>query len=72
MAYVRPDYPTKKAFKAAVLRGVLLRPYSPGPYGVPEAASGHVTIEGPHYPKAHSWYARCDVDLDTGYITKVT
>lgn len=67
MAYVDPNYPSKKAFKEAVANGVLHHPYSPGPFGCPE--NGDVTIEGPHYPKPHRWYAR--VRVVDGVVVKV-
>lgn len=60
MAYVDPNYKSKKAFKDAVKAGVQHRPYNPGGmYPVPE--NGPVAIEGPHYPKPHTWYASCIV-----------
>ena len=67
MAYVDPNYPSKKAFKEAVAKGVKHTPYSTGPFQ--PAQNGRVSIEGPHYPQAHKWYADCDVV--NGVITKV-
>lgn len=67
MAYVDPDYKTKKAFKEAVASGVKHSPYSPGPF--PVTQNGSIVIEGPHYPKPHTWYAACEVK--DGIITKV-
>lgn len=68
MAYVDPDYPTKKAFKDAVAAGKLHYPYNPGGmYPTPE--NGRVFIEGPHYPKPHKWYAECVVQ--NGVIVSV-
>jgi hypothetical protein len=68
MAYVDPNYRTKKEFKAAVANGVKHYPYSPsGLFSLPR--NGRVAIEGPHYPRAHRWYADCEV-VD-GVITKV-
>jgi hypothetical protein len=67
MAYVDPDFKTKKALKEAVAAGKKLYPYSPGPFPVEQ--NGRVSIEGPHYPKPHAWYADCDVV--GGVITKV-
>lgn len=55
MAYVNPNYKTKKAFLAAVKSGVEHEPWSPGPFPVQQ--NGSVTIEGPHYPEPHRWYA---------------
>jgi hypothetical protein len=60
MAYVDPDYKSKKEFREAVLAGINHRPYNPSGM-FPEPTEGFVTIEGPHYPKPHRWYARCEV-----------
>lgn len=69
MAYVDPDYKSKKEFKEAVAAGKLHYPYNPsGMYGMPE--NGKISIEGPHYPKPHKWYASCEVT--NGVITKVS
>jgi len=68
MAYVDPNYKSKKEFKTAVAEGKQLRPYNHGGmYPVPE--NGRISIEGPHYPQPHKWYADCDVK--DGIITKV-
>ena len=56
MAYVDPNYMTKKDFLKAVKSGEQLRPYSPGGM-FPNPQNGNVCIEGPHYPKPHRWYA---------------
>ncbi len=68
MAYVDPNYATKKEFKAAVDAGKEHRPFNPSGM-FPSVLSGRITIEGPHYPKPHKWCADCDV-VD-GIITKV-
>jgi hypothetical protein len=64
MAYVDPDYKSKKDFKAAVVAGKAHRPYNPAG-GFNWATSKDVTyieyVEGPHYPKPHTWYAKCEV-----------
>ncbi len=53
--YVSPNFKTKKALKEAIRNGDDVSVYSPGPFPCPQA--GTVAIEGPHYPKPHSWYA---------------
>ena len=55
MAYVDPNFPSKKAFLAAIKAGERLAVYSPGPF--PVCQNGRVSIEGPHYPQPHKWYA---------------
>ena len=56
--YTNTNYKTKKALKEAVAAGVQVGIYQPGPFGGNEPAEGEVTLEGPHYPEAHKWYAR--------------
>lgn len=69
MSYVDPNYPTKKAFKEAVAAGKEHRTYNPsGMFPTPQ--NGRDTIEGPHYPKPHSWYA--SVEVVDGCVVKVT
>ena len=67
MAYVSPNYPTKKALKEAIAEGRRPTVFSPGPFGVEQ--NGRVAVEGPHYPKPHSWYA--DVEVVDGVVVKV-
>ena len=67
--YVDPNYKSKKEFKAAVDAGVKHRPYNPsGMFPAPE--TGRTTIEGPHYPKPHRWYAA--VVVEDGIVVKVS
>jgi hypothetical protein len=71
MAYADINFKTKKALKEAVKDyengGPAVTYHSPGPFGVPE--NGPVSLEGPHYPKPHSWYASCLAE--NGRIVKV-
>ena len=60
MAYVNPDYKTKKEFLAAVKDGKVHITYNPS--GMFESRqNGSDTIEGPHYPKPHKWYSEVTV-----------
>ena len=59
MSYVDPNYKTKKAFKDAVAAGKRHYIYNVGPF--PEPENGFATVEGPHYPAPHRWYARVEV-----------
>lgn len=68
MAYVNPDYKTKKQFREAVERGEHHTPYNPSGL-FPVTRDGRITIEGPHYPKPHRWYAICEVV--NGYVVSV-
>ena len=66
--YTDRNFPTKKALKEAFARGEQLTVYQPG--GVmPSQRDGDVTIEGPHAPEPHRWYAR--VRIRNGVIVKV-
>jgi hypothetical protein len=65
--YVNPNYPTKKALREAVKAGVPVEVYSPGPF--PANRDGREFVEGPHYPKAHTWYA--EVQVKDGLVVSV-
>ena len=67
MAYTDTDFKTKKAFKEAVAAGKTVRLYSPGIFQ--PSANGVEAVEGPHYPKPHTWYA--SVTVVNGIVTKV-
>ena len=68
MAYVDPNYKTKKAFKLAVLEGKQHRTYNPsGMFGTVQ--DGRDVVEGPHYPRPHMWYA--SVDVKDGVVIRV-
>lgn len=67
MAYTTTNFKTKKAFKEAVAAGKKISVWSPGPFPVTE--NGTTTIEGPHYPAPHTWYA--SVTVVDGIVTKV-
>ena len=55
MTYVSPDYKSKKQLREAILRGDDVKVFQPGLGTIPK--TGIVYLEGPHYPKPHSWYA---------------
>ena len=79
--YTVINFPTKKALKQAVADWnqaisantiSILGPvcvYQPGPFGDNEPTEGEVCLEGPHYPKPHSWYATAT--LKNGVVVKV-
>ena len=43
--------------------------YQPGPFGGNEPLNGTFSVEGPHYPEPHKWYATCTAK--DGVIVKV-
>lgn len=65
--YTDYDFKTKKALKEAVAKGDKVTLYSPG-LGAPKR-DGQEVVEGPHYPKPHTWYAQ--VEMKDGYVVKV-
>ena len=67
MAYVDPNFKTKKALKQAVRDGQRVSVYSPGPFGC--RTDGTEFVEGPHYPEPHRWYAQ--VEVKNGFVVKV-
>lgn len=58
--YTHTNFPTKKALKEAVASGKRVTTYQPGMQHLP-VIDGEADLEGPHYPKSHSWYASCVV-----------
>lgn len=67
MAYAFGNPKTKKQLKEWIALGHDIGIFSPGPYGCRE--NGEETVEGPHYPEPHRWYAR--VKVEDGRIVKV-
>lgn len=55
MAYVDPNFNSKKALKDALKQGKSVTVFQPGIGTVP--VNGTIGLEGPHYPKPHTWYA---------------
>lgn len=67
--YTDKNFKTKKEFKEALAAGKKMRVYVPG--GMSSAPlNGKVTVEGPHYPEPHRWYASCT--LKDGIIIKIS
>lgn len=58
--YTNTNFQTKKALKEAVAKGEKVRVYEPGPF--PAQQNGQVTLEGPHYPQPHKWYATAYIE----------
>jgi hypothetical protein len=61
--YVSPNFKSKKALAA----GQRVEVFSPGPFPCPQ--SGTLSVEGPHYPEPHRWYAR--VLVEAGLVKEV-
>lgn len=69
--YTVIDFKTKKALKEAVANGEKVAVYQPNGdlFGFTAPTDGVVTLEGPHYPKPHTWYATAV--LKDGYVVSV-
>ena len=65
--YVSPNFPTKAAVKRAIAEGKTVTVFAPGLGSPPE--NGTCTVEGPHYPKPHTWYGK--VTIVDGKVTKI-
>ena len=64
MAYVVGNPKTKKELKQQVqdyLDGVAVYPIEIFYPGIEGPTSGRLAVEGPHYPKPHTWYAQVEV-----------
>jgi len=70
VAYCTIDFKTKKALREAVKTGKRCTVYQPGGIFPDPTYPGSCSIEGPHWPKPHAWYARVVLD-ETGKIIKV-
>lgn len=60
MAYTEINFKSKKELKEYVASGKEVHVYQPGPFG-PDVKDGMCSLEGPHYPKPHKWYASCQI-----------
>lgn len=75
MAYTDKNFKTKKALKEAVeawrgpTQGPAVRCYQPGLGPDLSDYTGTVSLEGPHYPEPHTWYAQAE--LKNGIVVKV-
>lgn len=67
MAYASTNFKTKKALKEAVAAGQKVTVFQPG-LGQ-SVVNGIESLEGPHYPAPHTWYAQ--VTVKDGIIVKV-
>ena len=67
--YTSPNFKTKKALKKAVANEKSVSIYQPGPFGKGVVLDGTFTVEGPHYPHPHRWYAQ--VTVKDGVIVNI-
>jgi len=69
MAYTVTNFKTKKQLKEMVAAKAEVRCYQPGLGPDLSNYTGKVALEGPHYPKAHTWYA--EAEMVNGVVVKV-
>lgn len=69
MSYTVRNFKTKKELKEAVTAGEEVLCYNPGLGPNLSNFTGNVALEGPHYPKPHTWYA--SAVLQDGRVVKV-
>lgn len=72
--YVQPNLKSKKALKDALAAGKTVTVFQPNDmFGTTDKVNAQartvVTLEGPHYPEPHKWYARVQVEF--GRVTKI-
>ena len=59
--YVTPNFKTKKALKEALATGQTVHIFQPNDLFNNPLTDGRHTVEGPHYPEPHKWYAIVEV-----------
>jgi hypothetical protein len=65
--YTDINFKSKKALKEALAAGKKISIYSPGPFPAP--TDGRVSLEGPHYPEPHKWYAQAFIE--NGFVKSI-
>ena len=72
MAYTEINFKTKKALKEALASGKDIFVYQPNGdlTGFECPKEGRISLEGPHYPEPHRWYA--SAILQNGKVVKVS
>ena len=58
--YTVENFPTKKALIRAVTMGQTVDTWTPR-IGLRPVTDGTISLEGPHYPASHSWYASAQI-----------
>ena len=69
--YTNGNFKTKKALREAVEAGEKITVHQPNANltGAETPRNGTATLEGPHYPAPHTWYA--SATLKDGIVIKV-
>lgn len=67
--YTVINFKTKKALKEALKEGQRVEVTNLTPWGEEPFTAGECSVEGPHFPAPHTWYAR--VMVREGRIVRV-
>jgi hypothetical protein len=67
--YTQQNFRTKRALRSALVEGQLIPCRDLTPFGEQPIMEGSVSLSGPHYPAAHSWYATGRVHA--GYLRSI-
>jgi len=68
--YVSPNLPSKAAIKRAIAAGETITVFQPNNmFNIQPPQNGTAYVEGPHYPRPHSWYGK--VTLVDGKVVKI-
>lgn len=57
--YVSPNFKSKAEAKRALAAGTTVTCFAPGLGSPPH--NGKCAVEGPHYPKPHTWYGEATI-----------
>lgn len=69
MAYTTINFKTKKALKESLAKGQVISVFQPnGDLFNHHFREGEIiTLEGPHFPEPHKWYARARIVEDKAH-----
>lgn len=68
--YVDPNYKTKKELREAIAHGHEVTVFQPNDmFSTQPPHNGCVTVEGPHYPAPHKWYA--GLKIENGKVVRM-
>ncbi len=62
MAYLHPNFKSKAAAKRAIKAGERVTLIGTAIVGGDTPDTGVISIEGPHYPKPHTWWGQAIVE----------
>ena len=69
MAYTTKNFKSGAELKRALKAGEKITCFSPGIHDLPKDGTGTVSLEGPHFPKPHTWYLQGR--MENGFLVSV-